>query len=77
MKRLLLRGIDFYQRTLSLLYGGHCRFEPSCSRYAAAAIELHGASRGSWLAAKRIVRCTPFSRGGVDEVPAPRRRVVA
>jgi hypothetical protein len=46
-----------------------CKFYPTCSRYAEEALRLHGARRGAWLAAKRLLRCRPFSRGGVDFVP--------
>ncbi|HEX5939847.1 MAG TPA: membrane protein insertion efficiency factor YidD [Dehalococcoidia bacterium] len=69
MKAILLFSIRSYQRLLSPLMGGHCRFVPSCSRYAAEAIELHGSARGTYLAARRLIRCTPFSKGGLDPVP--------
>jgi hypothetical protein len=46
-----------------------CRFYPTCSEYALVALERHGASRGSALAVKRILRCHPFNTGGVDHVP--------
>ncbi|HET9200941.1 MAG TPA: membrane protein insertion efficiency factor YidD [Dehalococcoidia bacterium] len=69
VKRTLLTLIRCYQAVLSPLMGGHCRFEPSCSRYAAEAIETHGAGRGSILALRRLVRCTPLTRGGYDPVP--------
>jgi uncharacterized protein len=70
VKKLLLLSIRGYQAVLSPLMGGHCRFTPSCSRYAAEAIEIHGAGRGSLLAARRLMRCRPFSKGGYDPVPA-------
>ncbi len=69
MKRLLLVLIRLYQLLLSPLLGNVCRFEPSCSRYAAACLENHGALRGSWLALKRIGRCHPFHPGGFDPPP--------
>jgi len=72
VERLLLFLIRAYQLTLSPLLGQHCRFTPSCSQYAAEAIRVHGAARGSWLALKRIGRCHPFCAGGFDPVP-PRR----
>ena len=50
-----------------------CRYEPSCSRYAEEAVVEHGVVRGLWLAARRVGRCHPWTRGGVDPVP---RRVV-
>lgn len=48
-----------------------CRYQPTCSQYAIEAIRLHGAVRGSWLAAKRLGRCHPFRAGGYDPVPKP------
>ncbi len=52
-----------------------CRFYPSCSHYAVEAIETHGSGRGVLLAIRRLGRCRPFGRSGVDLVPAPRERV--
>ena len=67
--RILLALIGFYRRAISPLLGPHCRFAPSCSAYAAEAIQTHGAFRGGWLAVKRVARCHPWSAGGVDHVP--------
>ena len=67
--RVLLALIGFYRRVISPLLGPHCRFAPSCSAYAAEAIQTHGAVRGGWLAVKRVARCHPWSAGGVDHVP--------
>lgn len=61
--------IRLYQRSLSPLLPATCRFTPSCSQYAAQAIEKHGALKGFTLAAWRILRCNPFSKGGEDPVP--------
>jgi putative membrane protein insertion efficiency factor len=73
--RLLLVGlVRLYQVTLSGWLGGQCRFSPTCSRYAEEAIRTHGAVRGSALAAWRIARCGPFTKGGVDHVPPVRSR---
>jgi len=69
MRKLLLLLIRAYQLTLSPLFGQHCRFTPSCSRYASEAIERYGAWRGGWLALRRIARCHPFCAGGHDPVP--------
>ncbi len=72
--RLVLLGlIRLYRLTLSGWLGGQCRFYPTCSRYAEEAIRLHGAMRGSLMAAWRIARCGPFTGGGVDHVPASSR----
>jgi uncharacterized protein len=64
--------IRVYRATLAGLLGGQCRFHPSCSAYAEEAIRTHGAVKGVGLAAWRILRCSPLSRGGWDPVP-PRR----
>ena len=72
--RLALLGlIRLYRFTMSGWLGGQCRFYPTCSRYAEDAIRLHGAMRGTLMAAWRIARCGPFTAGGVDHVPAPDR----
>lgn len=69
---VLLAAIRTYQLTLSGWLGGQCRFSPTCSRYAEEAIGSLGAMRGSLLAARRVLRCNPFGRGGLDPVPQPR-----
>ena len=69
LEKLLLGLIRAYQLTLSPFVGQHCRFTPSCSRYATEAIEVHGPGRGSWLTIRRIARCHPFCDGGLDPVP--------
>lgn len=69
MKKALLLMIALYKKALSPLLGQHCRFLPTCSEYASGAIERHGAVRGTWLGAKRILRCHPFHSGGYDPVP--------
>jgi putative membrane protein insertion efficiency factor len=58
-----------YRKVVSPLYGQVCRFYPSCSAYALEAVTVHGVVRGSWLAARRLVRCHPWNDGGVDHVP--------
>ncbi|MDG1838623.1 MAG: membrane protein insertion efficiency factor YidD [Phycisphaerales bacterium] len=66
---LMLAIIRLYQLTLSPLIGRHCRFQPTCSCYAAEAIELHGAFRGGVLATRRLARCHPWGGAGWDPVP--------
>jgi len=74
-----VRLIRLYQRTASpvlpAIFGPACgcRFHPSCSHYAAEAVATHGALRGSWLAARRLVKCTPLHPGGHDPVPPARQ----
>ncbi len=62
----LLRG---YRLLISPLYGQVCRYHPSCSAYALEAVTRHGAAKGCWLAAARLVRCHPWAAGGYDPVP--------
>ncbi len=69
---ILLGLIWVYQRTISPLTPPTCRFYPSCSQYAVIALRRHGALRGSWLAARRLLRCHPWNPGGVDDVPPSR-----
>lgn len=69
VRMLLMVLVKVYRATLSGWLGGQCRFYPTCSHYAEDAIRLHGAVRGSVLAAWRIARCGPFTAGGVDHVP--------
>ena len=71
MTRSLLIGVvRTYQYTLRPFIGAHCRFEPHCSAYAVDALRTHGAVRGVWLSAKRVLRCNPWHPGGHDPVPA-------
>jgi putative membrane protein insertion efficiency factor len=59
---------------LHALVGPRCRFEPTCSAYAEEAVRVHGALRGMWLAARRLLHCHPFARAGYDPVPPRTRR---
>jgi len=70
--KVLIFLIRIYQRTLSRLLGNVCRFEPSCSRYAVACLENHGALRGSLLSVVRLCKCHPFHPGGID-LPPPKK----
>jgi putative membrane protein insertion efficiency factor len=67
--QLLIGLIRVYQWTLGPLLGNCCRFEPSCSRYAAACIEHSGPVRGSFLGLRRVLRCHPLCEGGYDPPP--------
>ena len=69
MKRVLLALIGFYQRVISPLTPPKCKYYPTCSCYARTAIGRFGAVRGSVLAAWRLLRCNPWSMGGIDHVP--------
>ena len=68
-RRGLLLVLRLYQATISGGLPPACRFEPTCSRYAYAAIERHGVMRGGWLAARRLMRCHPWGGSGFDPVP--------
>jgi len=61
--------VKLYQKTISPLFPSRCRFYPSCSEYALNSLEKHGLIRGGFLAFWRILRCGPWSSGGVDPVP--------
>jgi uncharacterized protein len=68
--RTILKGlIRLYRYCISPLLGSNCRFYPSCSCYAEEALEHHGVIRGSYLAARRLLRCHPWHPGGYDPVP--------
>ncbi|MGA7261241.1 MAG: membrane protein insertion efficiency factor YidD [Stellaceae bacterium] len=70
--RLAFKGaVRAYQLFVSPLLLPSCRYLPSCSEYAAEAIERHGALRGSILALRRVARCHPWGGSGYDPVPAP------
>jgi len=58
--------VRVYQRMISPFFGPRCKYHPSCSEYAAQAIDEFGAGKGSVLAGWRLLRCNPMSRGGVD-----------
>jgi putative membrane protein insertion efficiency factor len=74
MNRVLLATLAFYRRWVSpalhsLNPGQGCRYVPTCSEYASIAIATHGSVRGGALAIWRVLRCNPFGRGGLDNVP--------
>lgn len=66
MRRLFIFLIRFYQKFISPVKPGKCRFYPTCSQYMLEAIEKYGLCKGVWLGMKRILRCHPFNPGGYD-----------
>ncbi len=69
---VLVGMIRVYQAVFSPLTGPTCKYYPSCSQYAIIAIRTHGTLRGTGMALWRILRCNPWSLGGVDDVPPAR-----
>ena len=75
IRKLLTAPIRFYQHYLSpLKRTATCKYIPTCSQYAIEAIEKHGAVKGSLLAFWRLLRCNPFSDGGIDPVPEVKKQ---
>ena len=72
-REIAVAPLILYQRVISPALGPRCRYEPSCSRYAVQAIREFGILRGLVLAGWRLLRCNPFSHGGLDPVSAQRR----
>lgn len=68
MKRILIKLIKIYQKIPGQFHN-NCKFIPSCSNYAIEALNEYGSIKGSYLALKRILKCNPFSKGGIDLVP--------
>lgn len=69
MKYLLMAPVWLYREIISPWKPRTCRFDPTCSLYAMQALRHHGALRGSWLTARRLIRCHPFCAPGYDPVP--------
>ncbi|WP_425440002.1 membrane protein insertion efficiency factor YidD [Persephonella hydrogeniphila] len=67
LKKLLIKALKLYQKIISPLYPASCRYYPSCSQYSIEAVEKYGIVKGSIKALWRILRCNPFSRGGIDK----------
>lgn len=74
MKKLLVGAIRFYRKHISPHLPPMCKYYPTCSAYAIEAIEIHGAFKGSVLAALRILRCNPLFPGGYDPVPPKKEK---
>lgn len=74
MKSLILSSLRFYKARISPQLPPACRYTPTCSEYAIEAIERRGMLVGGFLAAKRVISCNPFSRGGYDPVREARAR---
>lgn len=72
LRVLLVKLIAFYRKYISR---GTCMYRPTCSQYAIEAIWLHGALKGTALAAWRVLRCNPFAKGGYDPVPENFRKI--
>ncbi len=66
MKKLVISCVRFYQKFLSPLVPGSCRYYPTCSNYTIMAVEKYGVLKGLVKSAWRVLRCNPFSKGGVD-----------
>ena len=70
MKSAVLAALRFYKAAVSPMLPPACRYTPTCSEYAMEAVERFGVTRGGWLAARRLLSCHPWSRGGYDPVPS-------
>ncbi len=69
LARIIALPVHGYRLFLSPWLGSNCRYQPTCSTYALEALKKHGGLKGSWLAARRIARCHPWGKSGIDNVP--------
>jgi putative membrane protein insertion efficiency factor len=69
LARIMALPVHGYRLFLSPWLGSNCRYQPTCSAYALEALKKHGGLKGSWLAARRIARCHPWGKSGIDNVP--------
>jgi len=69
MRTPFILMVRAYRYGISPFLGNHCRFHPSCSRYAETAVGRFGLLRGGWLTLRRLARCHPWHEGGIDLVP--------
>ena len=76
-RNLVLGFLAGYRKVISPLYGDVCAYYPSCSAYAVGAVQQHGAVKGAVLSAWRILRCNPWTQGGVDDVHLAGRDILA
>lgn len=68
-RNIVIAVLRVYQAVISPLYGDVCRYHPSCSHYALGAIARYGVLIGSVYTIRRLLRCHPWARGGIDDVP--------
>jgi len=73
MKYILIKLIKFYQKIPGRFHD-NCKYIPTCSNYGIEALEKHGALKGSFLTISRVIRCNPFSKGGIDLVPERKKK---
>ena len=73
MKKILIKIIKLYQKT-PLNTHTKCKYIPTCSNYAISVINDFGSIKGSYLTIKRIIRCNPFSKGGIDLPPMKEKK---
>ena len=66
LKKIFIKLIEFYQKYISGLFGSKCRFYPTCSEYTKLAIDKYGIIKGIFKGLKRILKCHPFNKGGID-----------
>lgn len=75
--RAIVLLTDAYRMSLGMILPNACRFHPTCSCYLREAVEHHGAGRGLWLGARRLLRCHPLNPGGYDPVPEKNEKNLA
>ncbi|MGG7179194.1 membrane protein insertion efficiency factor YidD [Clostridium paraputrificum] len=68
MKRIMISLIKFYRKRISPMSAPRCKYIPTCSQYALESIEKYGAFKGGFMSVWRVLRCNPFSKGGLDPV---------
>lgn len=66
LNKIIVKIVKFYQIIMSPFLGENCRFCPSCSEYLSQAIQKHGTAKGVFLGIKRVLRCNPWTAGGID-----------